>query len=220
MSNNKPLGKPLSKPRGRPPYDDLLTPAEWRVVHAVQHGMSNREIANRFGISLDGVKFHVANAVGKLGLDNKQALKQWFTAPKTSALQQQEDSMNNTDTIKTIGQISRSVADIQKAVSWYRDVLGLSHLFTFGDLAFFDCDGTRLFLNQGDSKPGDESIIYFRVDDIQASHQQLTNNGVEFISAPHMIHQHDNGDEEWMAFFNDLEGRPLAIMATAKALSD
>jgi len=44
-----------------------LTPSEWRVVHAVQHGMSNREIAARRGISPDAVKYHVANAVAKLG---------------------------------------------------------------------------------------------------------------------------------------------------------
>ncbi|MBW8749683.1 MAG: hypothetical protein JF584_19435, partial [Acidobacteria bacterium] len=46
--------------RGRPPHDDLLTRAEWRVVEAVRHGMSNRDIAARRGISLDAVKYHVA----------------------------------------------------------------------------------------------------------------------------------------------------------------
>jgi hypothetical protein len=28
-----------------------------------------------------------------------------------------------------------------------------------------------------------------------------------------MIHKHDDGAEEWMAFFNDPQGRPLAIMS-------
>ena len=55
------------KRRGRPPHDDLLTPAEWRVVHAAQHGMTNRTIAKRWGISLDAVKYHIANALAKLG---------------------------------------------------------------------------------------------------------------------------------------------------------
>ena len=45
-----------------------------------------------------------------------------------------------------IGQISRHVSDIATSEAWYRDVLGLPHLFTFGNLAFFDCGGTRLFL--------------------------------------------------------------------------
>src|SRR5256884_1301022 len=70
--------------RGRPPHEDVLTPTEWRVVHAVQHGMSNREIAARRGISLDAVKYHVANAVAKLGLTNRQALRRWFRVPGTS----------------------------------------------------------------------------------------------------------------------------------------
>jgi len=51
--------------RGRPPHADLLTPAEWRVVEAVRHGLSNPEIAARRGISLDAVKFHVANVLQK-----------------------------------------------------------------------------------------------------------------------------------------------------------
>ena len=61
--------------RGRPPHDDLLTPGEWRVVEAVRHGLSNREIASRRGISLDAVKFHVANALEKLGLASRGELR-------------------------------------------------------------------------------------------------------------------------------------------------
>jgi DNA-binding NarL/FixJ family response regulator len=53
----------------------VLTPAEWRVVNAVRHGMTNREIGRRLRISIDAVKFHVANAVGKLGVPNRAALK-------------------------------------------------------------------------------------------------------------------------------------------------
>jgi len=51
--------------RGRPPHPDVLTPAEWGVVEAVRHGLSNSQIARRREISLDAVKFHVANAVAK-----------------------------------------------------------------------------------------------------------------------------------------------------------
>ena len=50
--------------------------------------------------------------------------------------------------VVTVGQISRMVRDIPRAVDWYREVLGLPHLFTFGDLAFFDCQGVRLYLNK------------------------------------------------------------------------
>ena len=77
--------------RGRPPHPDLLTPTEWRVVHAIQHGLSNREIACRRGISLDAVKYHVANAVAKLGVANRQALRRWFRTPAGSALSQRTE---------------------------------------------------------------------------------------------------------------------------------
>ena len=62
------------------------------------------------------------------------------------------------------------MTDIAKAEAWYRDVLGLPHLYTFGKLAFFDCGGTRLFLSAENEQPGTESILYFRVADILAAH--------------------------------------------------
>ena len=122
--------------------------------------------------------------------------------------------MDGTVRLGAIGQISRRVSDIPKAVEWYRDVLGLPHLYTFGNLAFFDCGGTRLFLNnEGSGADSGDSILYFRVDDINAAHAELAGRGVTFAGAPHMIHRHENGVEEWMAFFTDPDGKYLAIMA-------
>ena len=110
-----------------------------------------------------------------------------------------------------IGQIARSVTDIAAAEAWYRDVLGLPHLYTFGKLAFFDCGGVRLFLEEGGG--GDAAVIYFRVPDIRAAHAQLEARGVAFEGAPHLIHRHADGTEEWMAFLRDNEGRLLALMS-------
>ncbi|WP_240231509.1 VOC family protein [Devosia lacusdianchii] len=116
-----------------------------------------------------------------------------------------------------IGQISRHVGDIERAVQWYRDVLGLPHLYTFGDLAFFDCGGTRLYLQRRDAPLPDDSVIYFQVTDIAATHAELLAHGVLFIGAPRLIHRHADGTEEWMAFFSDPDGRPLALMSQVKA---
>lgn len=207
------------KRRGRPPHDDILTPAEWKTTHAVQHGMSNRQIAERRGISLDAVKFHVENVLGKLGLPNRRALRQWFQPPKDSALHRQGRAEMNDLELGPIGQISRSVSDIRGAQRWYEEVLGLEHLYTFGDLAFFDCGGTRLLLTRAEAPAAAESLLYFRVPDIEGAHAELKRRGVEFINPPHMIHRHSDGTEEWMAFFKDPEGRPLAIMAQAKSAS-
>jgi catechol 2,3-dioxygenase-like lactoylglutathione lyase family enzyme len=114
-----------------------------------------------------------------------------------------------------IGQISRSVGDIAAAEAWWRDVLALPHLYTFGNLAFFDCGGVRLMLS---AEPGEShaSILYFRVEDIAASHAELMARGVVFIQPPHLIHRHADGLEEWMAFFADNEGRPLALMSQVR----
>jgi DNA-binding CsgD family transcriptional regulator/catechol 2,3-dioxygenase-like lactoylglutathione lyase family enzyme len=211
----------MRRPRGRPRHDDVLTPAEWRVVHAVRHGLSNVQIAKRRGISVDAVKFHVANAIGKLGLVDRRALRHWRGAPKSGALRggkEREDKTmeTNQSELGPIGQVSRTVRDIKEAEAWYRNVLGLRHLYTFGSLAFFDCGGTRLYLSAESGASAAESILYFRVADIAAKHAELLSRGVEFKGAPHMIHRHADGTEEWMAFFSDPEGRPLALMAQLK----
>jgi DNA-binding CsgD family transcriptional regulator/catechol 2,3-dioxygenase-like lactoylglutathione lyase family enzyme len=201
--------------RGRPPHADLLTPAEWRTVHAAQHGMTNAEIARRRGISVNAVKFHIANALAKLELKDRRALRAWFAVPRGSALERREPMPMSEASPHAIGQISRSVGDFAVSEAWYRDVLGLTHLFTFGTLAFFDCGGTRLMLSgEGGAKP--ESILYLRVTDIAAAHTELTSRGVKFTHAPHMIHRHSDGTEEWMAFFEDPDHRPLAIMVQAR----
>lgn len=127
--------------------------------------------------------------------------------------------MKNTLAIQAIGQISRTVKDIEQSVTWYRDVLGLTHLYTYDKLAFFELGGVRLFLSEvADPKqqPEAESIIYFQTNDIKNSHQQLIERGIEFSHAPHKVHSHEDGSEEWMAFFNDPEGRPLGLMGQYK----
>lgn len=202
--------------RGRPPHADLLTPAEWRTVHAAQHGMTNAEIARRRGVSVNAVKFHMANALAKLQVKDRRALRAWFGTPRGSALERGDSVPMKELATPSLGQIARSVGDIAISEAWYRDVIGLPHLFTFGKLAFFDCGGTRLMLNgEGGAKP--ESILYLRVADIAAGHAELTSRGVRFTHAPHMIHRHSDGTEEWMAFFEDPDGRPLAIMVQVRA---
>ena len=206
----------MTRRRGRPPHDDLLTPAEWRSVDYVRHGLTNQQIADRRGISLDAVKYHVANAIAKLAVSNRRALKTWIGAPKNSSIKEKHMQSDTLPHFLGLGQVARSVADIRESEAWYRDVLGLDHLYTFGDLAFFDCGGTRIMLSQAEDQPPPESIIYLRVDDIHGTHQRLVESAVEFINAPHMIHQHEDGAEEWMAFFKDPEGRPLALMAVTE----
>jgi DNA-binding CsgD family transcriptional regulator/catechol 2,3-dioxygenase-like lactoylglutathione lyase family enzyme len=204
---------PTDQPRGRPRYDDLLTPAEWRVAEAVRHGLTNPEIARLQGVSTDAVKYHVANILQKLQLSRRNELRHWTGVRRNSSLFKKELMMTGTLTLGTISQISRTVRNIQEARGWYGEVLGLKHLYSFGNLAFFDCDGVRLFLSEGEDCSASESIIYFNVTDVLSAHAELAKRGVEFLGAPHMIHRHSDGTEEWMAAFKDNEGRPLAILS-------
>jgi DNA-binding CsgD family transcriptional regulator/catechol 2,3-dioxygenase-like lactoylglutathione lyase family enzyme len=207
----------MANRRGRPPHDDILTPAEWRMVEMMRHGMTGPQIARRAGVSPDAVKFHVANILAKLGLPSRAALRHWTGIRRGSALHAKEQAMEQgRPMLGPVGQISRQVKDIAAARHFFGEMLGLPHLYSFGDLAFFDCGGVRLFLSQAEGGGESESILYFRVEDIRLVHITLASQGVEFVDAPHMIHRHADGTEEWMTFFKDNEGRMLALLEQAK----
>jgi DNA-binding CsgD family transcriptional regulator/catechol 2,3-dioxygenase-like lactoylglutathione lyase family enzyme len=208
---------------GRPRHDDVLTPAEWKVAEQVRHGMTNRRIAERMGVSVDAVKFHVGNALSKLGFSNREELRRWGGVAKGTALHQLRrsamDAGTTTESYMMLGQVARTVQSAEESASWYRDVLGLPELYAFPGLAFFDLGGVRLMLTEEDGAPGSqESILYLRVPEIHAAKNELESRGVRFSHAPHMIHRHADGTEEWMAFFEDDAGRPLALMTQVRAV--
>jgi len=190
----------------------VLTPTEWRILHAVQHGMTNAEIARRRGTSVDAVKFHVANVLAKLGAGNRRELRKLSRKPAGSALPRKSKTIAGVAALGPLGQVARTVRNIAESETWYRDVLRLPHLYTFGTLAFFNLAGIRLMLSQKEELPG-ESLLYFQTPDIDSEHAALTARGVEFLNTPHMIHRHADGTEEWMCFFKDPEGRPLGLMS-------
>lgn len=208
--------------RGRPAHPDLLTPAEWAVLDLRRHGLRRSEIAERRGTGVDAVKYHLANISGKLGVPTHE-LRHWPGIPTTSPRHTRGTDSTMTSTpaptrLDGIGQVSLSIRDVERATHFYGDALGLPHLFTFGDLAFFDAGGTRLYLHRKDEadwRPG--SVLYFTVGDIGAAQDELTGRGVAFTGAPHRIHAHDDGTEEWMTFFDDGEGNTLALMSRVTA---
>ena len=120
--------------------------------------------------------------------------------------------------VTRIGQIAFTVADVPRAVAFYRDVLGLRFLFEAPpNLAFFDCGGTRLMLTPPEREgaiAGQQfnSILYYTVADIQAAASALTGRGVQFEQPPHIVARLDKADL-WMAFFKDADGHMLAIMS-------
>jgi predicted enzyme related to lactoylglutathione lyase len=116
--------------------------------------------------------------------------------------------------LSRIHQVSMRATDLNRAVAFYRDVLGLTLLFAAPpQLAFFDCGGVRLMLSlpePGFDHPG--SVLYFNVDDITAAHQRLASRGVMFKTAPHKIATLADR-EVWLADFSDTEGNTLALMS-------
>jgi DNA-binding CsgD family transcriptional regulator/catechol 2,3-dioxygenase-like lactoylglutathione lyase family enzyme len=204
---------------GRPPHDDVLTPAEWKVAEWVRHGLTNRRIAERLGVSPDAVKFHVGNALGKLGLSSRAELRLWNGVAQGTALARRRSAMDDStgeEGFIMLGQVARTTRNTAAAREWYRDKLGLPELYTFGNLSFFDLGGVRLMLTEEEGGGGPESLLYLRVPDIHAAKEAMESRGVAFTHAPHLIHRHDDGTEEWMAFFEDNEGRPLALMMQAR----
>jgi catechol 2,3-dioxygenase-like lactoylglutathione lyase family enzyme len=115
--------------------------------------------------------------------------------------------------LSRIEQVAIPVRDLARATAFYRDTLGMTLLFEVPpQLAFFDCDGIRLALSTSSDPMYDPpgSIVYYRVQDIEAAHAELEGLGVEFLRGPHRIAE--LGDVEvWMAFFEDTEGNTLAI---------
>jgi DNA-binding CsgD family transcriptional regulator/catechol 2,3-dioxygenase-like lactoylglutathione lyase family enzyme len=206
--------------RGRPRHPDLLTPAEWRVLDWVRHGLRRSEIARRRGTSVNAVKYHLANISGKLSVRVRD-LRHWPGVPATSQLSHKrrtDQAMTSTESagrLGAIGQVSLSIRDVARAERFYGETLGLPHVFTFGDLAFFDADGIRLYLHRKDEADWlPSSILYFLVGDIRAAQEALSSRGVHFTGAPHVIYTDDaTGVEEWMTFFEDGEGNTLALMS-------
>ncbi len=115
-----------------------------------------------------------------------------------------------------IGQIAITVKQLDRAIAFYRDVLGLPFLFEADKMAFFDCGGTRLML--GPSENGDatwSSIIYYKTADIQRSAELLSTRGVQFESQPRLIARMPD-HQLWMAFFRDTEDNLAALMSEVR----
>lgn len=113
-----------------------------------------------------------------------------------------------------VGQIALGVADADRSEAFYGGVLGLRKLFRFGGLAFFDCGGLRLLLDQTSEAVRMGSPIYFRVADIVLARRELEGRGVAFTDQIHLVAPMEDHDL-WMTFFRDPDAHILALMSEA-----
>lgn len=117
--------------------------------------------------------------------------------------------------LNQIGQIFVNVKDLDRAIAFYRDTLGMTFLFQAPpNMAFFDCGGIRLLLGIADRPELDHpsSIIYYKVDDIERVYEIFNARGVEFIAKPHLVAPMQTYDL-WLADFKDSEGNIVALMS-------
>ena len=117
--------------------------------------------------------------------------------------------------LNQIGQIFVNVKDLDRAIAFYRDILGMTFLFQAPpNMAFFDCGGIRLLLGVADRPELDHpsSIIYYKVDDIDRVYEIFKARGVEFIVKPHLVAPMPTYDL-WLADFKDSEGNFVALMS-------
>ena len=118
-------------------------------------------------------------------------------------------------TLNQIGQIFVNVKDLDRAIEFYRDILGMTFLFQAPpNMAFFDCGGIRLMLGIADRPDLNHpaSIIYYKVEDIERVYEVFNARGVEFIVKPHLVAPMPTYDL-WLADFKDSEGNILALMS-------
>ena len=122
-----------------------------------------------------------------------------------------------TTPVTSIGQISIRVHDIDRAVAFYRDALGLDFLFDGGPLAFLTCGDVRLMLTTPETDEFDHpsSTLYFRVDDIEAARAELVERGVPFEDEPHLIARMPD-HELWMTFFRDPDRNLHGLMSEVR----
>ncbi|WHY00693.1 VOC family protein [Neobacillus sp. DY30] len=116
--------------------------------------------------------------------------------------------------IQQVGQIAIPVKNLDQAVNFYKETLGLPLLFTSNGLAFFDCNGIRLLLSVPETEEfaRSSSVIYFQVENIKEAYEDLRNKEVSFIDEPHLIAKMGQ-IETWMAFFKDCEDNTHALMS-------
>ena len=119
--------------------------------------------------------------------------------------------------LQTISQIAIIVHDLEKALVFYRDVLGIPFLFKAPNLAFFNCGSIRLMLGLPETPEFDHpgSIIYFKVDDLNTTFETLIGRGVKFKDQPHLVAKLPD-HELWMTFFEDLDKNIFALMSEVR----
>lgn len=116
--------------------------------------------------------------------------------------------------ITSLGQLAFTVSDVQMALEFYRDILGLDFLFSpSANLAFIQCGETRIMLStpQGAEEPSKNSIPYFMVSNIELFYESVIAKGAIKERDPQLAAQMPD-HELWIGFIKDLDGNLVGLM--------
>lgn len=116
--------------------------------------------------------------------------------------------------LSEIRQIAVVVSDVEAALDFYRDILGLTFLFNAGhELAFLDAGGIRIMLTtpKGHGSVGANSILYFKVSRIDETYSALLARGATSEHAPQLTAKMPD-HELWIGFLRDPDGNPVGLM--------
>lgn len=122
--------------------------------------------------------------------------------------------MPHFDGVTGVGQLAIPVADLERSLQFYRDVLGLRFLFQAPPgLAFLDCGGVRLMLSRAQEREATPpaGVVYYRVSDLNPAYEALRQRGARFVDEPHLIARMSD-HELWMVFLRDPDGHLLGLM--------
>jgi methylmalonyl-CoA/ethylmalonyl-CoA epimerase len=119
--------------------------------------------------------------------------------------------------LSRIKQIAVPVNDVDKAKAFYKDVLGMPHLFDAPPaLSFFDCGGIRLMLcgpaAQGKDGDRQHAVLFYEVSDINKTYASITASGAPSLAAPHVIARM-NGRDVWIAEMSDGQGNAVSLIS-------
>ena len=114
----------------------------------------------------------------------------------------------------TVGQVLVPVTDLDRAIGFYRDTLGLPFLFAAPpQMSFFQAGNVRLLVGVPEKLPIERgSAIYFKVADIQAVYDTLKSRGAAMGTPPHVVHRTPTM-HLWLCEFRDPDGNTLALMS-------
>ena len=116
--------------------------------------------------------------------------------------------------LSEIGQIAITVSNVDVALEFYRDILGLSFLFSPAPtLAFLAAGSLRIMLStpQGAGTVGANSTLYFKTQDIEASYASIIARGATVERTPQLAATMPD-HELWIGFVRDPDGNLVGLM--------